>query len=66
VAHAVVVHPGHRLVMHITDIDQGMLGVNGFGALAMAICQIAAVSMGYGPITVAGQGRMSIASVART
>jgi pyruvate dehydrogenase E1 component alpha subunit len=52
--------------MHIADVDQGMLGTNGIGTLAMAVGQIGAVSAGNGPIIIAGQGQMSIASLART
>jgi hypothetical protein len=52
--------------MHIADVDQGMLGANGFGTLAVAMGQIAAVSTGYGPVMIAGQGQMSIASLARS
>jgi TPP-dependent pyruvate/acetoin dehydrogenase alpha subunit len=52
--------------MHIADVDQGMLGANGIGTLAMAVGQIAAASTGYGPVTIAGQGQMSIASLARS
>jgi hypothetical protein len=36
--------------MHIAAVDQGMLGANGIGTLAMAVGQIAAVSTGYGPV----------------
>jgi TPP-dependent pyruvate/acetoin dehydrogenase alpha subunit len=52
--------------MYIADVDQGMLGTNGIGTLAMAVGQSAAVSMGYGPVTIAGQGQISIASLARS
>src|ERR687886_1620324 len=47
--------------MHIADVDQGMLGANGIGTRAIAVGQIAAVSAGYGPVMIAGQGQMSIA-----
>jgi TPP-dependent pyruvate/acetoin dehydrogenase alpha subunit len=43
--------------MHIADVDQGMLGANGIGTLAVPIGQIAAVSVGSGPVTIAGQSR---------
>jgi len=52
--------------MHIADVDHGMLGANGIGTLAMAVGQIAAASTGHGPVTIAGQGQMSIASLARS
>jgi hypothetical protein len=52
--------------MHIADVDQRMLGANGLGTLAVAVGQIAAVSTGYGTVTIAGQGQMSVASPART
>jgi hypothetical protein len=52
--------------MHIADVDQGRLGANGFGTLAVAIGQIAAVSTGYGAVTIAGESQMSVASLART
>jgi TPP-dependent pyruvate/acetoin dehydrogenase alpha subunit len=52
--------------MHIADVDKGMLAANGSGTLAVPIGQIAAVSTGYGPVIIAGQGPMSIASLART
>ena len=50
--------------MHIADVDQRMLGANDIGTLAVAFGQIAAVSTGYGPVIIAGQGPMSIASLA--
>jgi hypothetical protein len=50
--------------MHIADVVQGMLGANDIGTLAVAIGQIAAVSTGYGPVSIAGQDQMSIASLA--
>ena len=43
-----------------------MLGANGIGTLAVAIGQIAAVSTGYGPVIIAGQSQISIASLARS
>ncbi|HKC73031.1 MAG TPA: hypothetical protein VKF37_02385 [Chloroflexota bacterium] len=49
--------------MHIADVDQGMLGANGIGTLAVAIGQIAAVSTGDGPVTIAGQSQQSIGDV---
>ena len=52
--------------MHIAEVDKGMLGANGIGTLAVVIGQIAAVSTGYGAVTIAGQGQMSIASLARS
>jgi hypothetical protein len=52
--------------MHIADADQGMLGGNDIGTLAVAIGQIAAASTDYGPVIIAGQGQMSIASLARS
>ena len=52
--------------MHIADVDKGMLGANGIGTLAVAVGQIAAGSAGHGAVTIAGQGQMSIASLART
>ena len=52
--------------MHVADVDQGMLGANDIGTLAVPIGQIAAVSTGYGSVTIAGQGQMSVASLART
>jgi hypothetical protein len=42
------------------------LGADGIGTLAVAIGQIAAVSTGCGPVIIAGQGQMSIASLARS
>jgi hypothetical protein len=48
---------------HIADVDQGMLGANGIGTLAVAMGQIAAASMGYGPVTIAGQGQPNIGDV---
>ena len=56
---------GGRLHAH-PDVDKGMLGVNDIGTLAVPIGQIAAVSTGDGPVTSAGQGRMSVASRARS
>jgi hypothetical protein len=52
--------------MHIADVDQGMLGANDIGTLAVLIGQIAAVSTGDGAVIIAGQGQMSIASLARS
>jgi hypothetical protein len=52
--------------MHVAAVDQGMPGASGIGTLAVAIGQIAAASTGDGPVTIAGQGQMSIASLART
>ena len=52
--------------MHIADVDQGMLGANGIDTLAVAVGQIAAMSTGYGPVIIAGQSQMSVASLART
>ncbi len=52
--------------MHIADENKGMLGANGISLLAVPIGQIAAVSTGDGPVTIAGQGQMSIASLARS
>jgi hypothetical protein len=52
--------------MHIADVDQGMLGAHDIGTLAVAVGQIAAVITGYGPVIIAGQGKMSIASLARS
>ena len=52
--------------MHSAAVDKGMLGANGSGTLAAAVGQIAAVSTGYGPVTIAGQGQMSTVSLART
>jgi hypothetical protein len=52
--------------MHIADVDQGMLGANGIDTLAVAVGQIAAMSTGYGPVIIAGQSQMSVASPART
>ena len=52
--------------MHMADVDTGMLGANDIGTLAVAIGQIAAVSTGDGPVTIAGQGQMSIATLARS
>jgi len=49
--------------MHIADVDKGMLGANGIGTLAVAIGQIAAVSTGYGPVTIARQGQQNIGDV---
>ena len=46
--------------MHIADVDQGMLGANDIGTLAMAVGPIAAVSTGYGPVTIAGQSQQNI------
>jgi TPP-dependent pyruvate/acetoin dehydrogenase alpha subunit len=51
--------------MHIADVDKGMPGASGIGTLAMATGQIAAASTGYGPVMIAGQGQMPIASLAR-
>jgi pyruvate dehydrogenase E1 component alpha subunit len=52
--------------LHIADVDQGMLGANDIGTLAVPIGQIAAVSTGYGAVTIAGRSQMSVASLART
>jgi hypothetical protein len=52
--------------MHVAAVDQGMLGANGVGTLAVPMGQIAAVITGSGPVIIAGQGKMSIASLART
>jgi hypothetical protein len=52
--------------MHIAEVDKGMLSANDIGTLAVVIGQIAAVSTGYGPVIIAGQGQMSIASLARS
>ena len=52
--------------MHVADLDQRMLGANDIDTLAMAVGQIAAASTGHGPVTIAGQGQMSIASLARS
>jgi multidrug efflux pump subunit AcrB len=52
--------------MHIADADKGMLAANGIGTLAVPIGQIAAVSTGYGAVTIAGQSQRSVASLART
>ena len=52
--------------MHMADVNKGMLGANDIGTLAAAVGQIAAVSTGYGAVTIAGQGQMSIASLARS
>jgi Na+/H+-translocating membrane pyrophosphatase len=43
-----------------------MLGANGSGTLAAAVGQIAALSTGYSSVIIAGQGRMSIASLAKS
>jgi hypothetical protein len=43
-----------------------MLGANDVGTLAVPAGQIAAVSTGYGPVTIASQSQMSVASLART
>ena len=52
--------------MHIADVDQRMLGANDIGTLAVAFGQIAAASTGYGSVIIAGQGRMSVASLIRS
>jgi hypothetical protein len=52
--------------MHIAYVDQGMLGANDIGRLAVPIGQIAAASTGYGPVVIAGQSQMSVALLART
>ena len=52
--------------MHIAGVDKGMLGANGFDTLAVPMGQITTVCTGYGAVTIAGQGRMSIASLARS
>jgi hypothetical protein len=41
-------------------------GSGALGTLAVAMGQITAVSTGYGPVIIAGQGQMSIASLARS
>ena len=52
--------------MHIADVDKGTLGGNDVGTATVPMGQIAAVSTGDGPVTSAGQGRMSVASRARS
>ena len=52
--------------MHLAYVDQGMLGANDVGTLAVPMGQTAAVSTGDGPVTIAGQGQMSIATLARS
>jgi hypothetical protein len=52
--------------MHVADVDKGMLGANAIDTLAVAVGQIATVSAGDGPVTIAGQSQMSVASVARS
>ena len=52
--------------MHIADVDQGMLGANDIGTLAVPMGQIAVVSTGDGPVIIAGQGQMSVAPLARS
>jgi pyruvate dehydrogenase E1 component alpha subunit len=52
--------------MHMADVNKGVLGANGISMLAVPMGRIAAVSTGYGPVIIAGQGRMSITSLARS
>jgi hypothetical protein len=52
--------------MHVADVDKGMLGANGIDTLAVPMGQITAVSTGYGPVIIAGQDQMSIASLGRS
>jgi hypothetical protein len=54
------------MVLSIVSTSSGMLGANDIGTLAVAVGQIAAVSTGYGPVTIAGQGQMSVALLARS
>jgi len=52
--------------MHMADVNKGMLGANDIGTLAVPIGQIAAVSTAYRAVTIAGQGQMAIATLARS
>jgi hypothetical protein len=52
--------------MHMADVYKGMLGANDIGTLAVPMGQIAAVSTGDGAVIIAGQGQMSVASLARS
>src|SRR5437588_6579018 len=61
--HPLAPDDGNGSSMHIADVDKGMLGANGIGTLAVAIGQIAAVSTGYGPVTIARQGQQNIGDV---
>src|SRR5205085_3557347 len=49
--------------IHIADVNKEMLGANGIDTLAVAVGRIAAVSMGYGPVTIAGQSQQIIGDV---
>ena len=52
--------------MHMADVDKGMLDVNDIGTPAVPIGPIAVASTGDGAVIIAGQGQMSIASLARS
>jgi DNA invertase Pin-like site-specific DNA recombinase len=64
--HPLAPDDGNGGPMHIAEVDKGMLSANDIGTLAVVIGQIAAVSTSYGPVIIAGQGQMSIASLARS
>jgi TPP-dependent pyruvate/acetoin dehydrogenase alpha subunit len=49
--------------MHIAEVDKGMLGTDGIGTLAVATGQIAAVSTGYGAVTIAGESQQNFGDV---
>jgi hypothetical protein len=52
--------------MHSAEVDKGMLGANAIGTPAVVVGQIDAVSVGYGPVIIPGQGQMSIATLVRS
>jgi hypothetical protein len=49
--------------MHNADVGKGMLGANDSGTLAVAVGQIAAVSAGYGLVTIARRSQQNIGDV---
>ena len=49
--------------MHRADVNKGMLGANGIDMLAVPIGQVAAVSTGYGTVTIAGQSQKNTGDV---
>ena len=49
--------------MHIADVDKGMLCTHGIGTPPVAVGQMAAVSVGPGPVTIARQSQPNIGDV---